>query len=71
MAGGDQGRAAPAPGAAAGDTPEVYEALAGEPERAAALDRALLEFATAADGGAPGGPAELAYEYLLVVARKR
>jgi ubiquinone/menaquinone biosynthesis C-methylase UbiE len=45
--------------------------LADQPERAAALDREELEFAERANRGAPGGPAEYAYEYLLVVARKR
>ena len=33
----------------------------------AALDRDLLAFATAANTGPPGGPAEIPYEYLLVV----
>jgi ubiquinone/menaquinone biosynthesis C-methylase UbiE len=36
-----------------------------------ALDRDFLEFATRANQGPPGGPAEIEYEYLLVVARKR
>ncbi len=45
--------------------------LAGQPERAAALDRESLEFAERMNRGAPGGPAEYPYEYLLVVARKR
>jgi ubiquinone/menaquinone biosynthesis C-methylase UbiE len=45
--------------------------LAGEPERAAALDRDFLDFATRANRGAPNEPAEYPYEYLLVVARKR
>jgi hypothetical protein len=49
----------------------IYASLAEEPERAAALDRDLLEFATRANGGPPEGPAEYAYEYLLVVARRR
>jgi hypothetical protein len=48
----------------------IYASLAGEPERAAALDRAFLEFAARANQGPPDGPAELHYEYLLVVARK-
>jgi SAM-dependent methyltransferase len=47
----------------------IYSSL--EPERAAALDQAFLDFATGADEGPPGGPAELRYEYLLVVARRR
>lgn len=49
----------------------TYAALAEEPERAAALDRDFLEFATRANGGPPEGPAEYRYEYLLVVARRR
>jgi 2-polyprenyl-6-hydroxyphenyl methylase/3-demethylubiquinone-9 3-methyltransferase len=49
----------------------LYAGLADEPERAAALDRDFLEFATRANQGPPGGPAEYAYEYLLVVGRKR
>jgi len=36
-------------------------------EDPAALDRDLLAFAAAANTGAPGGPAEIPYEYLLVV----
>jgi SAM-dependent methyltransferase len=36
----------------------------------AALDRDLLAFATAANTGAPGGPAEIPYEYLLVVGER-
>jgi ubiquinone/menaquinone biosynthesis C-methylase UbiE len=47
----------------------IYASLAGEPERAAALDRAFPEFASRANQGPPEGPAELHYEYLLVVAR--
>jgi ubiquinone/menaquinone biosynthesis C-methylase UbiE len=62
------------------DSPSDYHALiketfgpvvaiyAGEPERADALDRDLLEFATRANTGSPGGPAEYRYEYLLVIA---
>ena len=49
----------------------IYASLAEEPERAAALDRDFLEFATRANSGPPGGPAEYRYEYLLVVARRR
>ena len=45
--------------------------LADRPERAAALDRDFLEFATRANRGGSDGPAEYPYEYLLVVARKR
>jgi ubiquinone/menaquinone biosynthesis C-methylase UbiE len=49
----------------------IYASLAEEPERAAALDRDFLEFATRANSGPPHGPAEYRYEYLLVVARRR
>jgi ubiquinone/menaquinone biosynthesis C-methylase UbiE len=45
----------------------AIRAGAEDPE---ALDRDFLEFATRANQGPPGGPAEIAYEYLLVVARK-
>jgi SAM-dependent methyltransferase len=48
----------------------VYAGLADEPERAAALDREFLDYATRANRGAPGSPAEYPYEYLLVVARR-
>lgn len=41
------------------------------PKAAAALDRRLLDFATRASRRPAGGPAELVYEYLLVVARRR
>jgi hypothetical protein len=44
--------------------------LGNEPGRADAIDRDFLEFATRSTRG-PDGPAEYAYEYLLVVARKR
>jgi SAM-dependent methyltransferase len=33
------------------------------------FDRAFLDFATSANRGAPGGPAEYPFEYLLIVAR--
>jgi ubiquinone/menaquinone biosynthesis C-methylase UbiE len=49
----------------------IYASLADEPERAEALDRGFLEFATCANSGPPEAPAEYRYEYLLVVARKR
>jgi ubiquinone/menaquinone biosynthesis C-methylase UbiE len=48
----------------------IYESLANEPDRLAALDRDFLDFATRANRAAPGGPAEYHYEYLLLVARK-
>jgi ubiquinone/menaquinone biosynthesis C-methylase UbiE len=49
----------------------IYAGLAARPERTEALDRDLLEHATRANRGRPGGPAEYPYEYLLVLARKR
>jgi ubiquinone/menaquinone biosynthesis C-methylase UbiE len=49
----------------------IYAGLAEQPERAAALDRDFLEFATRWNRGAPDGPAEYHYEYLLVVARRQ
>jgi ubiquinone/menaquinone biosynthesis C-methylase UbiE len=48
----------------------AYAGLAGDPARAAALDRDFLAFATRANSGPPEGPAEYRYEYLLVVARR-
>jgi ubiquinone/menaquinone biosynthesis C-methylase UbiE len=45
--------------------------LADEPERLAALDRDMLEFATSGNAGRPDGEAQYPYPYLLVVARKR
>jgi SAM-dependent methyltransferase len=47
----------------------IYAGLADQPVRAAALDRDFLAFATRSNRGAPDGPAEYHYEYLLVVAR--
>jgi ubiquinone/menaquinone biosynthesis C-methylase UbiE len=49
----------------------IYASLADQPERAAALDRDFLEFATRSNRGASDGPAEYHYQYLLVVARTR
>ena len=46
-------------------------ALESEPDRAAVLDRDLLDFATRANQGPTGGPADYSYEYLLVVGRTR
>jgi hypothetical protein len=47
----------------------LYASLADQPELAAALDRDFLAFAARSNRGAPDGPAEYRYEYLLVVAR--
>jgi len=49
----------------------IYAGLADQPERAAALDRAFLDFVTRVNRGPRGGPAHYPYEYLLVIARKR
>ena len=49
----------------------IYAAMADQPERAAALDRAFLEFVERSNRGRPEGPVEIPYEYLLVVARMR
>ena len=45
--------------------------LAAEPERLAAFDRSFREFTMRGNHGAPGGPAEYPYRYLLVRVRKR
>jgi ubiquinone/menaquinone biosynthesis C-methylase UbiE len=49
----------------------IEASLAGQPERADALDRDFLDFAKRSNRGAPDGTAEYHYGYLLVVARKR
>jgi len=49
----------------------LFAFLADKPDVAAALDAEFLEFATRANRGAPEGPVEYHYEYLLVVAKKR
>ena len=49
----------------------IYASLADQPDRAAALDRDFLDFATRSNRGVPGGEAEYRYEYLLVMAKKR
>jgi 2-polyprenyl-6-hydroxyphenyl methylase/3-demethylubiquinone-9 3-methyltransferase len=48
----------------------TYASLADDPDRAAALDRDFLDFATRFNRGASEGPAEYPYEYRLVLARK-
>ena len=45
-------------------------ALADRPERTAAFDRDLLDFATRANTGDPERPAAYRYEYLLATAGK-
>jgi ubiquinone/menaquinone biosynthesis C-methylase UbiE len=49
----------------------ILGGLKDAPERAADLEREFLDFAERANRGAPGGPLEIPYEYLLVVARTR
>lgn len=49
----------------------TYASLRGEPERLAALDASFMDFATRANSGRPGGPAEYRYDYLLVLATRR
>ncbi|MCD6014977.1 MAG: regulatory protein, LuxR [Solirubrobacterales bacterium] len=49
----------------------IYAGLADQPDRLAAMDREFQEFAETSNRGAPGGPAEFPYRYLLVVARTR
>ena len=49
----------------------IYASLAEEPERAAALDRDFLDFATRANSGPSEASAKYRYEYLLVVAHRR
>jgi ubiquinone/menaquinone biosynthesis C-methylase UbiE len=53
-----------------GPTVAISASLEDDPARAAAFERDFLEFATRSNRGAPAGPAEYPYEYLLVVARK-
>jgi len=48
----------------------TYASLSDQSDRVEALDRDFLEFATRFNRGAPDGPAEYTYEYLLVIARK-
>lgn len=48
----------------------LREALAADPERRADFDRELEEFTIRANRGAPDGPAEYPFDYLLIVARR-
>jgi ubiquinone/menaquinone biosynthesis C-methylase UbiE len=48
----------------------IRSAHAGQPARLEAFERDFLDFATGANEGDPGGPAEYRYDYLLVVARR-
>jgi hypothetical protein len=47
----------------------IRASLADDPARAAALDRAFLEFIARWNRGATGDPVQIPYEYLLIVAR--
>jgi ubiquinone/menaquinone biosynthesis C-methylase UbiE len=49
----------------------IRASLAEDPDRLAAFDRDFREYTVGANRGAPGGPAEYPYEYLLVVGGKR
>jgi ubiquinone/menaquinone biosynthesis C-methylase UbiE len=53
-----------------GPTIMAYAAVADDPERRAALDAALEDFATRSNSGSPGGRARYAMEYVLVVGRR-
>jgi ubiquinone/menaquinone biosynthesis C-methylase UbiE len=48
----------------------IRASLADDPARVAAFDRDFRDFTIRGNQGAPGGPAEYPYPYLLVVARK-
>jgi ubiquinone/menaquinone biosynthesis C-methylase UbiE len=49
----------------------IRASLAGTRDRIAALDREFLEFVGRSNRGKPGGPVEIPYDYLLVVASRR
>ncbi|MFF6949250.1 class I SAM-dependent methyltransferase [Streptomyces iakyrus] len=53
-----------------GPTISVYKNIAGEPDRAAALDGALVDLARDADQGTGSGGTVLEWEYLLLTARR-
>ncbi|MFD5232348.1 class I SAM-dependent methyltransferase [Streptomyces qaidamensis] len=53
-----------------GPTISVYKNIAGEPERAAALDGALVDLARDGDQGTGSGGTVLEWEYLLFTARR-
>ncbi|MEU1573738.1 class I SAM-dependent methyltransferase [Streptomyces collinus] len=53
-----------------GPTISVYKNIAGEPDRAAALDEALVDLARDADQGTSSGGTVLEWEYLLFTARR-
>jgi hypothetical protein len=53
-----------------GPTIMAYRSLADDPERTAALDAALLDFATRMNLAGPEGPARYEFEYAVVVAHR-
>jgi hypothetical protein len=53
-----------------GPTIMAYKSLADDPERTAALDAALLDFATRMNLADPGQPARFEFEYAVVVAQR-
>ncbi|MEU2540076.1 class I SAM-dependent methyltransferase [Streptomyces iakyrus] len=53
-----------------GPTISVYKNIAGEPDRSAALDGALVDLARDADQGTGSGGTVLEWEYLLFTARR-
>jgi 2-polyprenyl-6-hydroxyphenyl methylase/3-demethylubiquinone-9 3-methyltransferase len=53
-----------------GPTIMAYKSLAGDPERTADLDAALLDFATRMNLAAADEPARFEFEYVVVVARR-
>jgi ubiquinone/menaquinone biosynthesis C-methylase UbiE len=53
-----------------GPTIMAYKSLEGDPERTAALDAALLDFAVRMNLAGPGEPARFEFEYLIVVGRR-
>jgi hypothetical protein len=70
-AGGLPGPTAICSGETFGPIAAIYGALADRPDRVDRLDEDFLAFATRANGGSGGGPADYVYEYLLVMARVR
>lgn len=49
----------------------AFASVEDDPGQSAQLDRAFLDFATEANVGPSGGPTELRFEYLLVLAERR
>jgi ubiquinone/menaquinone biosynthesis C-methylase UbiE len=49
----------------------VVSSLADQPDRVAAFERELLDFAIASNAGSRGGEAEYPYDYLLIIGRRR